>query len=84
MHRLARDDESMHNKLVYAGAELRQLWSVFAEAFKAEARELDLPVHPFSLPAFINFICLQFDGTVQSARAGGPARFSANSTIGVT
>ncbi len=37
-----------------SGCQLRRLWSVFAEAFSAEARELCVPHRKFSLPQFID------------------------------
>ncbi len=38
------------------GCQMRRLWSVFADAFNAEARELSLQHRKFSLPQFIEFI----------------------------
>ena len=37
-------------------AQLRHHWSVFAEAFIAEAGVVDLPVKSYSLPIFLNFL----------------------------
>ena len=36
---------------------LRQTWSVFANAFSAEAGELRISTRSFSLAKFINFLC---------------------------
>ncbi len=46
-----------------SGGQLRRLWSVFAEAFNVEARELGLEHRKFSLPQFIEFILIHDPGT---------------------
>ena len=40
----------------FCTSQFRRLWSVFAEAYSAEARELGIPFRRFSLPQFINFL----------------------------
>ena len=44
---------STDNRLVLTSAQLRRAWSVFADAFKVEARELALQQRQFSLPEFL-------------------------------
>jgi hypothetical protein len=41
------------NQIVLDSAQLRRAWSVFADAFKVEARELALAHRQFSLPEFL-------------------------------
>jgi hypothetical protein len=41
------------NQIVFDSAQLRRAWSVFADAFKVEARELALAHRQFSLPEFL-------------------------------
>ena len=48
-------DSSPLNRL-YAGSALRACWSVFAEAFQAEAGELSISYRGFSLTKFIDFL----------------------------
>jgi hypothetical protein len=45
-----------HNLRTLPSPILRRAWSVFAQSFKVEARELDLQTHQFSLPEFLNSI----------------------------
>ena len=44
------------NQQVLNAAQLRRAWSVFADAFKVEARELVLPHRQFSLPDLLSEI----------------------------
>ena len=39
-----------------SGAVIRGHWSAFVEAFRAEAGELGIQCHAFSLPSFLNFL----------------------------
>ena len=54
MHRAAQADESVHQIRTSQSQHRRRLWSVFAEAVAAEARELSISVRQFSLLQFIS------------------------------
>ena len=56
MHRTAQQDGSMHLTSTLQSPHRRLLWSVFAEAAAAEAREHSIAVGSFSLLEFVCFL----------------------------
>ena len=56
MYREAQRDNSMHSLSTLTSPHRRRLWSVFAEAFRAEAGELSITVRQFSLYEFVSFL----------------------------
>ena len=53
------------NQQVLNAAQLRRAWSVFADAFKVDARELALPHRQFSLPEFLIAITWNSSNSVE-------------------
>ena len=55
-----------------SGAILRKSWTVFAEAFFVEAREVGIDAKRFSVPSFLNFIANQGALTMPLNSSGSP------------
>ena len=56
MHPAAQVDSSMHSVCTLQSHHRRHLWSVFTEAYSAEARDLSIFIRRYLLQHFISFL----------------------------